>query len=140
MTDTNATASKRHVNTWTEFTTQQKVIFALIVPLVLGVIAGLCLGWNAIAYLVMQILICILAFLSGTEHVGALPGALRAANGGLWFGTAIWVTDSITGWEETVALPHHWYGLIALTAGVGAILGAWGGSKRAKAQLGAQGS
>ena len=72
-------------------------MLALIVPIVGGVIGGILLGVNELAYLIYSVLAIGAGYFGGLEHVGGEEGALRGFTGGLLFGTFILVAHEVVG-------------------------------------------
>jgi len=109
-----------------------QVLAALVAPVVLGVVAGLALGWSAPAYWLLQVVATVGGVLAGTEHDGARPGAKRGALGGGLYGAAVLLVHYATGADAHVSLGSAPAFLVVITAVAGAILGAGGGMLRAR--------
>lgn len=109
-----------------------RVIGAVAAPLMLGAVSGLFLGWSSIAYWLIQVVAIIGGSLGGPEHVGWRPGALRGVLGGALFGASILTVRSITGWSDEVDLGSTPGFLVVITSVIGLLLGAAGGTVRAR--------
>lgn len=111
-----------------------QVVGGVLVPVVFGLIAGLAMGWNEVAYWVLVGPLAVLGgFLGGTEHRGLDEGLVRGAIGGLIFGSFILLGHEIANNEPKVHLPDPQSGLVFATTLIGAILGAAGGAYAARA-------
>jgi len=108
------------------------LVLAVVVPIVFGVITGFALGINEIAYLVLSLLGIAGGYFAGYEHDGPGEGALRGLVGGSLFGGFILLTNDLIGEEPKAELPDPKILLLVLTTGLGVILGALGGRRRAK--------
>jgi len=97
------------------------------------VVCGIFLGISEVVYLVLSILAIAGGYFAGYEHNGAGEGALRGLIGGSLFGGAILLTHNLIGDEPKAELPDPEIVLVGVTAGFGVILGALGGSARARA-------
>ena len=103
-------------------------------PVIFGILTGLAMGWNEVAYWLLAGPLAILGgFLGGTEHRGADNGFVRGAVGGLIFGSFILIGHEIANNEPKVHLPDPQSGLVFATTLIGAILGAVGGAYAARA-------
>ena len=109
----------------------QRLVLVGVVPAVFGAIAGVILGVSAPLYWVLQVLAIIGGFLAGLEHPTAREAALRGLAGGAVFGAFILIAHAVAGTEEKVSLGDAPIFLVAITAVVGAILGALGAKVRA---------
>jgi len=109
-----------------------QVLLAVVVPAAFGALCGWVLGVNETAYLVLSVLALIGAYVAGREHLKGSEAALRGAVTGVFFGGAILLVHNATGEEATVELPDPEIVLLAVTAGVSALAGAFGGSDRAR--------
>jgi hypothetical protein len=111
-----------------------QLVGGIVVPAVFGILTGFALSVHAVLYIAMSGPIGIIGgFLAGTEHPGADEGFVRGAIGGLIFGSFILLGNEILNPEETkVHLPEPQVGLVFVTTLAGAILGAVGGSWRAR--------
>jgi hypothetical protein len=111
-----------------------QVVGGVLVPVVFGLIAGLVMGWNEVAYWLLVGPLAVLGgFLGGTEHRGLDEGLVRGAIGGLIFGSFILLGHEIANNEPKVHLPDPQSGLVFATTLIGAILGAAGGAYAARA-------
>jgi hypothetical protein len=109
-----------------------QIVLAVLVPAIFGAICGWLLGLDKTTYLVLSILALLGGYAAGTEHKGAAEGALRGVVGGSLFGGFILITHELIGKEAKADLPHPKILLLAITIGVGVILGALGGRARAR--------
>jgi hypothetical protein len=110
-----------------------QVAGGIVVPMVFGLITGFALGWNEIAYYILAVPIAIAGgFLGGIEHRGADDGLVRGAIGGLVFGSFVLLGLEIVNTEPKAYLGDPQAGLVFVTTLGGAILGALGGSWRAR--------
>jgi hypothetical protein len=108
-----------------------QLLLAVIVPAFFGAICGWLLGVNKTAYLVLSILALLGGYAAGTEHKGAGGGALRGLIGGSLFGGFILLVNEALDKTPKADLPDPKIWLLAITVGVGVILGAMGGRARA---------
>jgi hypothetical protein len=114
-----------------------QIVVAVVVPLAFGALCGYLLGVSEIAYVALAGPVAILGgYLAGMEHKGAGEGALRGLWGGLLFGGAILLVSEATGKEPKADLPDPKILLVALTAGLGAVLGAFGGRRTQRTESG----
>lgn len=110
-----------------------QVAGGIVVPMVFGLITGFALGWNEIVYYILAVPIAIAGgFLGGIEHRGADDGLVRGAIGGLVFGSFVLLGLEIVNTEPKAYLGDPQAGLVFVTTLGGAILGALGGSWRAR--------
>jgi hypothetical protein len=107
-----------------------QLLLAVIVPAVFGAICGWLLGVDKTAYLVLSILALLGGYAAGTEHNGAGEGALRGLLGGTLFGGLILLTNDALDKAPKADLPSPKIWLLAITIGVGVVLGAMGGRAR----------
>lgn len=111
----------------------EQIIGAIVVTLIFGLVTGLALGWNEIVYYILVGPIALLGgFVGGMEHRGGEEGFLRGAVGGLVYGSFILLGLEILNTEPKAYLGEPHVGLVLVTTIVGAILGALGGSYRAR--------
>jgi hypothetical protein len=108
-----------------------QILLAVVVPAAFGAICGWLLGVNKTAYLVLSILALLGGYAAGTEHKGAGQGALRGLLGGALFGGFILIVNDLLDKEPKADLPDPKIWLLAITVGIGVILGALGGRTRA---------
>ena len=123
----------RHIPLFDGLPNWEQVVRGLVVPSVFGLLTGLVLNWNEVAYLIMAGPIGIGGgFFAGYEHRGTKPGALRGVLGGLLFGSFILLGNALAGSDPEAHLLSPQVLLVVITAGLGAALGALGGRRRAK--------
>jgi hypothetical protein len=108
-----------------------QLLLAVVVPALFGAICGWLLGVDKTAYLVLSILALLGGYAAGTEHKGALEGAARGLLGGLLFGGFILIVNEALDKEPKADLPDPKILLLAITVGIGVVLGALGGRARA---------
>jgi hypothetical protein len=108
-----------------------QLLLAVVVPVAFGALCGWLLGVNKTAYLVLSILALLGGYAAGTEHDGAGQGAIRGIFGGALFGGSILLVNKALDKTPKADLPHPHIWLLAITAGVGLILGSLGGRARA---------
>jgi hypothetical protein len=111
-----------------------QVLGGIVVPAVFGILTGFTLSVNEILYYALSGPLAIAGgFLGGIEHRSADEGFVRGAIGGLIFGSFILLGNEMLDPDETKAhLPEPQVGLVFVTTLAGAILGAIGGSWRAR--------
>jgi hypothetical protein len=107
-----------------------RLILVILVPGVFGLICGFTLGHSKTVYIALQIVAAIGGYVAGYEHRSGKEGAVRGFVGGLCFGGGILLMHKITGDTPKVKLPHPEIVLLAFTAGIGAILAAFGAGAR----------
>src|SRR4051794_41578359 len=107
-----------------------QILLALVIPAAFGALCGWLLGVDKTIYLVLSILALLGGYAAGTEHKGAGEGALRGLLGGTLFGGFILIVAELLDKEPKADLPHPRIWLLAITIGVGVILGALGGGPR----------
>jgi hypothetical protein len=108
-----------------------QIVLAVLVPAIFGAICGWLLGVDKTAYLVLSILALLGGYAAGTEHKGAGEGALRGLIGGGLFGGLILLTSEALDKAPKADLPHPKILLLAITVGIGVLLGTLGGRARA---------
>src|SRR4051812_21960079 len=108
-----------------------RVVFVVIVPTIFGLICGYFLGHSKSVYIALQIVAAIGGYIAGWEHRSRGEAALRGFIGGTFFGTGILVMHELLDRKPLVDLPHPAIVLLVFTAGIGAILAAFGASARA---------
>jgi hypothetical protein len=106
-------------------------LLAVVVPAVFGAICGWLLGVDKTAYLVLSVLALLGGYAAGNEHKGAAEGALRGLIGGTLFGALILLTNEALDKTPKADLPDPKILLLAITIGIGVLLGALGGRARA---------
>jgi hypothetical protein len=105
----------------------------MVVTMIFGLVTGIALGWNEIAYYVLVGPIALAGgFLGGMEHRGADEGLVRGAMGGLVYGSFILLGLELLNEEPEAYLGEPQVGLVLVTTLVGAVLGALGGGYRAR--------
>jgi hypothetical protein len=107
-----------------------QVITGLVVPTLLGALAGILLGVSAAAYWAIGLVAFIGGILAGFEHADGWDGADRGLVGGTLYGTGLLVAHAIAGTDAKVSLPGFAPILIVFTAIIGMLLGALGGRIR----------
>jgi hypothetical protein len=125
------TAVARLMVPFAERSAAERVIGALVVPLVFGALCGVVLGWTAVGYWALQVLAALGGILGGFEHRGAGEGARRGAVSGVIFGAGILLGHAIAGTTAEVSLGSVPALLPAVTGVAGCALGAVGGARRA---------
>jgi hypothetical protein len=108
-----------------------RLVLVVLVPGIFGLITGWTLGHSKTVYIVLQIVAAIGGYVAGYEHRGRGEAALRGFCGGLVFGGGILLMHELTGDTPKVELPEPPIILLAFTAGIGAILAAFGAAARA---------
>ena len=107
----------------------------VVVPSVGGLIGGILLGVNEIAYLVYSVLAIGAGFFGGLEHVGGWNGFYRGLIGGMEFGVFILIGHGVGFDSEPKAeLPDPEILLVVITTVLGCLLGALGARRRARLQ------
>ena len=114
-----------------------RIVVAGVVPALFGALCGWVLGVNETAYLILTIPVAILGgFVAGMEHNDGKAGALRGFISGAIFGGSILLVNELIGEEPKAHLPEPPIILAAVTAVVGAVLGAVGAGVRSDAEKG----
>lgn len=108
-----------------------RLVLVVVVPTTFGLICGYFLGTSKTIYIALQIVAAIGGYVGGFEHRSGREAAVRGFLGGAFFGAGILLMHELTGDAEKVELPHPPIILLAFTAGIGAILAAFGASARA---------
>ncbi|CAA9471387.1 MAG: hypothetical protein AVDCRST_MAG30-136 [uncultured Solirubrobacteraceae bacterium] len=101
-------------------------------PIALGVVAGIALGINEIAYLVLSLVGIVGGYFAGLEHDSPREGFHRGLVGGLLFGVTILLTHGLTGKEAKAELPDPEILVVVITTVFGVVLGALGARSRRK--------
>src|SRR4051794_30692166 len=107
-----------------------RLVLVVIVPGVFGAIVGYFLGHSKPAYIGLQVVAAIGGYVGGFEHRSRREAAIRGFLGGACFGGGILLVHQLTGDAPKVKLPEPPIVLLAFTAGIGAILAAWGAGNR----------
>jgi len=114
-----------------------RVVLVVVVPAIFGLICGFFLGQSKTVYIALQIVAAIGGYIAGWEHRSGREAAVRGFVGGACFGGGILLMHQLTGDKETVKLPEPEIVLVAFTAVIGAILGAFGaGARKAREEKG----
>jgi hypothetical protein len=108
-----------------------RVVLVVLVPGIFGLICGYFLGHSKTVYIALQIVAAIGGYVAGFEHRSGREAAIRGFLGGAFFGAGILLMHELTGDKEAVKLPHPALILLVFTAGIGAILAAFGAGARA---------
>ncbi|MEA2424503.1 MAG: hypothetical protein QOH13_913 [Thermoleophilaceae bacterium] len=108
-----------------------RLVLVVVVPVVFGAICGYFLGHSKTVYLALQVVAAIGGYVAGFEHRSRGEAAVRGLLGGACFGGGILLMHQLTGDHPTVKLPDPPIVLLAFTAGIGAVLGAFGAAARA---------
>jgi hypothetical protein len=108
-----------------------RIVLVVIVPGIFGAICGYFLGHSKTVYIVLQVVAAVGGYIGGWEHRSGREGAIRGFLGGAFFGGGILLIHELTGDKPTVKLPEPAIVLMAFTAGIGAILAAFGAGARA---------
>ncbi len=123
-----------HVKLLKDRSNAEEAIVVIAVPLAFGAITGWVLGVSEPVYLVLSLLGILGGFAAGLEHEYGLEGFYRGLLGGLLFGLGILLASGIIGKEPKAHLPDPEVLLIVITGGLGAALGALGGTMRDRRQ------
>jgi hypothetical protein len=108
-----------------------RFVLVVVLPCGFGALCGVLLGHSEAAYLIVSILAIAGGFNAGLEHPDGRAGALRGVAGGTQFGAFILIAHEIEGSSAKADLPHPAILLVVVTAGLGALLGYFGGRTRA---------
>src|SRR4051794_37421685 len=108
-----------------------RLVVVGVVPLVFGLICGYFLGHNKTVYIALQVIAAIGGYVGGFEHRSGREAAVRGFLGGAVFGGGILLMHELTGDKDLVKLPDPPIILLAFTAGIGAVLAAFGAGARA---------
>src|SRR5919199_4891101 len=110
----------------------QRIVIAVVVPALYGLITGLLLGVSAAAYLILSLLGILGGLVAGYDHADANEGALRGVCGGMLFGTFILLGGTLIGKEAKTSIPDPQWTPPVITPVLGAIFGAIGASLRGR--------
>jgi apolipoprotein N-acyltransferase len=105
-----------------------QMIYAGLLPAIVGAVAGILLGVSSGAYWAIGALAALGALVAGFEHLDMRSGALRGLVAGAVYGVALLLAHAIAGTDAKVSLGDFPPFLIVITAVVGALLtavGAW---------------
>ena len=105
-----------------------QVIFAGVLPAIIGAIAGILLGVSSGAYWAIGALAALGALVAGFEHLDVRSAALRGLVAGAVYGAALLLAHAIAGTDAKVSLGSFPPFLVVITAVAGALLtaaGAW---------------
>jgi hypothetical protein len=108
-----------------------RLILVVLVPGIFGLICGYFLGTSKTVYIALQIVAAIGGYVGGFEHRNRGEAAVRGFLGGLFFGGGILLMHQLTGDPAKVKLPEPEVVLLVFTAGIGAVLAAFGAAARA---------
>jgi hypothetical protein len=108
-----------------------RLVIVGLVPGIFGLICGFFLGESKTVYIALQIVAAIGGYVGGFEHRSGREAAVRGFLGGAFFGGGILLMHELTGDKATVKLPEPAVILMVFTAGIGAILAAFGAGARA---------
>jgi len=103
-----------------------RIVLVVLVPAILGGIAGLVLAPVPALYILIQLVAAIGGLLAGLEHRNVGEAALRGLGGGFFFGIGIIGLHALSGGDD-----HHYLGqlpivLPVITAAFGALFAAIG--------------
>jgi hypothetical protein len=110
-----------------------QALLALVLPAAYGALTGYFLGVSEGTYIVLSILGVLGGIGAGFDHLGAAIGMRRGIVAGLIFGSAILIAHQVHGAEPKADLPDPETLLVAITTGLGAAFGAFGGWLRERA-------
>jgi hypothetical protein len=105
-----------------------QVILGGVVPFALGAVAGILVGISAGAYWAVGVVAAVGGVFAGLEHRDGWGGADRGVVGGALYGIGLLVAHAIAGTDATVSLGSFPPLLAVVTAIIGMLLGALGGS------------
>jgi hypothetical protein len=106
-----------------------KIVLVVVLPAIIGAVAGILLGVSSIAYLVVALLAAVGSFLSGLEHEDGWSGADRGFVAGVVYGTVLLLVHALVGTHAKVALGSFPPALVVVTALVGMLLAAAGATR-----------
>jgi hypothetical protein len=104
-----------------------QLVLACVLPAIVGGVAGVLLGANAIAYIVLGLVAAVGQWLSGFEHGDGWGAADRGFVGGLIYGTSLLLIHAAVGTHAKVSLGSFPPLLAVLTALVGMLIAASSG-------------
>jgi hypothetical protein len=113
-----------------------QILLVVVIPIAFGAIAGIFIGVSEAVYILLSLLAALGGFAAGLEHFGASSAARRGALAGALYGAGLLIAHELEGSEELVELSNPPIILVVLTAAIGALLSALGGSLRAKREVG----
>lgn len=105
-----------------------QVIFAGLLPAIIGAVAGILLGVSSGGYWAIGALAALGALVAGFEHLDVRSAALRGLVAGAVYGAALLLAHAIAGTDAKVSLGSFPPFLVVITAVAGALLtaaGAW---------------
>jgi hypothetical protein len=104
-----------------------QIVLGGVVPVALGVVAGILVGTSTGAYWALAAVVSIGGILAGFEHQDGWGGADRGLVGGAFYGTSLLIAHAIVGTHAKVSLGGFPPFLAVITAIIGMFLGALGG-------------
>jgi hypothetical protein len=116
-----------------------QIVLGGVVPFAIGAVAGILLGVSAGAYYAVGVVAAIGGVLAGFEHQNGWGGADRGLIGGALYGAGLLIAHAIAGTDATVSLGSFPPLLVVITAIIGMLLGALGGSLARTARERAEG-
>jgi hypothetical protein len=112
--------------------TSLRIVIAVVVPALFGLITGILLGVSAGVYLILSLLGVLGGIAAGYDHPNGGEGALRGFCGGLLFGTFILLGGTLIGKEAKADIPDPQWILPIITTILGILFGAIGGALRGR--------
>jgi hypothetical protein len=109
---------------------QVRVVLVVLLPAIIGGIAGLVISPVPVLYWVLQGLAALGGLFAGLEHRKAGEAALRGLGGGFFFGTAILVLHALSGGTDHGYLGKLPILLPVITAVIGSIFAVIGSTVR----------
>jgi hypothetical protein len=117
----------------------EQIVGAVVITMVFGILTGLALGWNEIAYYILVGPLALAGgFVGGMEHRQVDEGFVRGAMGGLVYGSFVLLGLEILDTEPEAYLGEPQVGLVFVTTIVGSILGSLGAAYRVRREREAQ--
>ena len=104
-----------------------QVVLGGVIPLAIGVLAGIMVGISAGAYWAVGVVAAVGGVLAGLEHRDGWGGADRGVVGGGLYGIGLLAAHGIAGTDAKVSLGSFPPLLAVVTAIIGMLLGALGG-------------